>query len=303
MSKFERLFSAIPIICYNDRMVELNQANKPAVVAFVADLMAATRIRNVVQGQDRELIVVDHGFDESQSDLSPLEGEPIQGPDAALFEKLTKWNPVLIIFDIGDSAIPWRRWLMRLKSSPASRRIPVICFGPHVQTDNLLEAEELAADLVAARSRFFRDMPQLLDDYARDDNTRLIEESCQEPLPELARIGIEAFNKGEYFEAHELLEDVWKADPSPGRSFYRALIQIAVAYLQIERSNYRGAYKMLLRSRQWFHGLPEVCRGVDVRSLRNDSETVYRELMRSGPEGIADFDHSYLYPVRYMESE
>jgi hypothetical protein len=284
-------------------MVESNKANKPVVVAFVADLMAATRIRSVVQGQDRELIVIDDGFDENQADLNPLEGEPIQGPDAALFDKLTKWSPILIIFDIGDAGMPWRRWLMRLKSSPASRRLPVICFGPHIQTDMLSEAEELAADLVVSRSRFFTDMPQLLDDYARDDNAIIIEESCSEPLPELARIGIEAFNSGEYFEAHEHLEDVWKADQSPGRNFYRVLIQIAVAYLQIERSNYRGAYKMLLRSRQWFHGLPEVCRGVDVRSLRDDSEAVYRELMRSGPEGIADFDHSFLNPVRYIESE
>jgi len=181
--------------------------------------------------------------------------------------------------------------------------LPVICFGPHVQSDVLAEAENLAADLVVSRSRFFSDMPQLIDTYARDDNSRLIEENCLEPLPKLAKIGIEAFNRGEYFEAHEHLEDVWKEDPALGRSFYRALIQIAVAYLQIERSNYRGAYKMLLRSRQWFHGLPEVCRGVDVRSLKNDSESVYHELMRLGPEGIADYDISSLSPVRFILSE
>jgi len=284
-------------------MVELNQTDKPVVVAFVADLMVATRIRSVVHGQNRELIVVDQGFDESQADLNPLEGEPVQGPDATLFDNLTKWNPILVIFDIGDAGIPWRRWLMRLKSSPASRRLPVICFGPHVQSEVLIEAENLASDLVVSRSKFFSDMPQLIDAYARDDNSRLIEENCLEPLPELARIGIEAFNRGEYFEAHEHLEDVWKEDPAPGRSFYRALIQIAVAYLQIERSNYRGAYKMLLRSRQWFHGLPEVCRGVDVRSLKNDSEAVYRELMHLGPEGIADYDISLLSPVRLILSE
>jgi len=55
-------------------MVELNQTDKPVVVAFVADLMVATRIRSVVHGQNRELIVVDQGFDESQAVLNPLEG-------------------------------------------------------------------------------------------------------------------------------------------------------------------------------------------------------------------------------------
>jgi len=295
--------SGTQIICYNELMVESEKSKMPIIAAFVSELMAATRIRSIIERLDYQLKIIDDGFGDSEADINPFEGEPVQGPDAALFDRLTKWSPALIIIDLGDEVIPWRHWLMRLKSSPATKRIPVVCYGPHVQTDILSEANNLAADFVVSRSRFFSDLPSIIDNYARDDDASSIEESCQADLPDTARNGIEAFNRGEYFDAHEHLEDAWNADQSAGRAFYKALIQVAVAYLQIERSNYRGAYKMLLRSRQWFRGLPDVCRGVDVKSLKSDSESVYQALLRLGPDGIDDFDRALMQPIRIIKRE
>jgi hypothetical protein len=209
----------------------------------------------------------------------------------------------MIIIDLGDDKIPWRNWLFRLKSSPATRRRPAVCYGPHIHTEILGEAEDLAADLVVSRSKFFSDLPSIIAKYARKGDARLIEESCQHLLPATAEKGLRAFNRGEYFDAHEHLEDAWNADHSAGRDFYRALIQVAVAYLQIERSNYRGAYKMLLRSRQWFRSMPEICHGVDMKSLHEDAEVVYQTLLRLGPDRIAEFDRALLYPVQYTSHE
>jgi hypothetical protein len=45
---------------------------------------------------------------------------------------------------------------------------------------------------------------------------------------------------------------------------YRAVLQVAVAYFQIERGNYNGAAKMFLRLRQWIDPLPDYCRGIDI---------------------------------------
>jgi hypothetical protein len=77
-------------------------------------------------------------------------------------------------------------------------------------------------------------------------------------------------------------------------------LQIAIAYYQIERGNYRGATKMLLRVRQWLDPLPAVCRGVNVARLREDVERVYAALMESGPDGIANLDRTLFRPVEMI---
>jgi len=110
---------------------------------------------------------------------------------------------------------------------------------------------------------------------------------------------LQEFNHGKYFEAHEFLEDAWNEDSSPGRELYRAILQVAVAYLQIERRNYNGAIKMFLRVRQWIDPLPGQCRGVDIDQLRSDAERVRQALLALGPERIGEFNHNLFHPVQY----
>lgn len=298
--------SVLPIICYNDFMVESEFVESPVIVAFVSDLMAIMRIRSIIEKLGYRLQVIERVTLESinkTTSVNPIKAEPIDGPEAMLFDRLTQWNPALIIIDLGDNKIPWRNLLLRLKSSPATRRRPVVCYGPHVHADILREAENLSADEVVSRSKFFSDMRSIIDKYARGDDAHLIEESCLHRLTATAEKGLRAFNRGEYFDAHEYLEDAWNADRSAGRDFYRALIQVAVAYLQIERANYRGAYKMLLRSRQWFRLIPDICHGVDMKSLKQDAEVVYRTLLRLGPDKIGEFDHTLMRPIEYAGLE
>lgn len=291
-------------ICYNDFVAELTETRTPLIVAFVADMMSSIRIESTAQKLGFSVRNIDDISKIAPGvpvDSTPLQAEPVFGPEALLFDRLTRWHPVLIIFDLSNDSVPWKEWIPKLKSSPATKRIPVICFGPHTDTEALKTAAELAVDSVNARSRFFSSMPSIIQKYASIENTEAIISSCQEQLPETAKTGFIAFNRGDYFEAHEHLEDAWKEELSAGRGFYRACIQVAVAYLQIERSNYRGALKMLLRARGWFHPLPEICQGVDVKSLQEDAEKVYQSLVQLGPERIGDFDHSLLQPIRMVE--
>ena len=41
------------------------------------------------------------------------------------------------------------------------------------------------------------------------------------------RSGIELFNQAEFFEAHEALEEVWRAAPAGEKMFLQGLIQVA----------------------------------------------------------------------------
>ncbi|MEO8354831.1 MAG: DUF309 domain-containing protein [Chloroflexota bacterium] len=122
-------------------------------------------------------------------------------------------------------------------------------------------------------------------------------ELCNAPPHPQAVQGLRLFNAGEYFEAHEALEDAWNAESGKVRELYRGILQIAVVYLHITRRNYNGAVKVYGRSQRWLRDWPEICRGIDVGRLRRDAEIVINEIHRLGPDGISQFDHSLLKPV------
>ena len=59
--------------------------------------------------------------------------------------------------------------------------------------------------------------------------------------PRLLR-GVELFNSGRYWEAHEVWEEEWTPDrKGPDSGFYKGLIQIAAGCLHYTRRNRRGA--------------------------------------------------------------
>jgi uncharacterized protein len=129
-----------------------------------------------------------------------------------------------------------------------------------------------------------------------------ISDLCQAPLHPQAAEGLRLFNAGQYFEAHEALEDAWNAERSQVRDLYRGILQIAVVYLHVSRRNYNGAVKVYARSQRWVRDWPDICRGIRVGDLRRDAEVVIDEVKRLGVERISDFDNSLLKPVRWEEA-
>jgi hypothetical protein len=126
---------------------------------------------------------------------------------------------------------------------------------------------------------------------------------CQAPLHPEAIRGMELFNQGRYFEAHEALEAAWRAETGPVRDLYRGILQVGVVYLHITHHNYPGALKVYQRCRKWLLPWPNTCRGVAVGRLRQDLETVITTLQKLGPQQIAEFDTALLKPVQYSKSE
>lgn len=285
-----------------------SEGRVPLVVALVDDLMSASRIENVAShlGFKTKMVGKAGMLAKGAESAHPNRpGEPVFGPQATMINTLTAWQPALLIFDLTNQAIPWQEWLAILKSSPATRRVPVICFGPHVDKAALAAANDLVSesDLVVARSQFFATMPELLSDLTNVADYAAIAEDCREPLSASALRGLEAFNRAEYFDAHEYLEDAWNEEHGPARDLYRAVLQVAVAYLQIERKNYRGAVKMFLRVRQWLDPLPDVCRGIDIGRLRVDVDNAHQTLLELGPDELHGFDLSALQPVHYEREQ
>jgi predicted metal-dependent hydrolase len=75
------------------------------------------------------------------------------------------------------------------------------------------------------------------------------------------------------------------------------LLQVAVAYLHIERGNYRGAAKLLLRLHQWLDPLPAQCRGVDVDKLKSNLQALQEALDQLGPDNLSALDRGLIRPI------
>src|SRR5690242_18943784 len=59
------------------------------------------------------------------------------------------------------------------------------------------------------------------------------------------RMGVELFNRGEFFECHEVLEQVWLNAQQQKTLFLQGLIQIAVSFYHLRRGNTIGAERLL----------------------------------------------------------
>ena len=79
--------------------------------------------------------------------------------------------------------------------------------------------------------------------------------------------GIRLFNQGDFFEAHEVLEDVWRAAPEPDKKFLQGLIQVAVALHHHSKGNLVGARSLLERAARNLAFYPESYGGVNVAKL------------------------------------
>ena len=112
-----------------------------------------------------------------------------------------------------------------------------------------------------------------------------------------AEEGIELFNKGEYYEAHEPLEAAWMKTESPERDLYQGILQIGLAYYQITRGNYRGALKMFRRGFRNLNSLGDNLLGIDIAQLQEDARIVNTALRRLGPDDINQLDWDLIRPI------
>jgi predicted metal-dependent hydrolase len=110
--------------------------------------------------------------------------------------------------------------------------------------------------------------------------------------------GLELFNAGQYWKAHEALEEAWLDEIGEVRHLYRGILQAGVTYLHVERNNYRGAIKVYHRSQRWLAPFPDICRGINIGQLKADLDTVFSEIKRLGQDHLVKFDHSLLKPIQ-----
>ena len=79
--------------------------------------------------------------------------------------------------------------------------------------------------------------------------------------------GLELIRRGEYFAAHEELEDAWRAAPPAERDFYQGLVHVAVAWYQAGRGKRVGCERQLEKAARRLGPFAPEHRRVNVGSL------------------------------------
>jgi predicted metal-dependent hydrolase len=123
-------------------------------------------------------------------------------------------------------------------------------------------------------------------------------QECHEPPPPQLLEGIAQFNRGEYFEQHETLELLWRAEARDVRRLYQGILQIGVAFHHLRLLNHHGTVYMLRRGPRYLAPFAPRCQGVDVAALITDAATALAEVERLGPSRLSDFNWRLVPKVR-----
>jgi predicted metal-dependent hydrolase len=121
---------------------------------------------------------------------------------------------------------------------------------------------------------------------------------CDEPPPALLLDGIAQFNRGEFFEQHETLELLWRAERRDVRYLYQGILQIGVAFHHLRRLNHHGTVYMLTRGANYLAPFAPRCQRVDVAALLRDAAAARLAVERLGPGRLAEFDWRLVPKVR-----
>ena len=108
------------------------------------------------------------------------------------------------------------------------------------------------------------------------------------PYPEQYLEGLRLFNEEDFFESHEVLEELWSDTHDERRKFYQGLIQVAVGLLHFGNGNLGGARKLYTSSRTYLEAYLPSYEGIDLQKLLVELQYCFQELLDSKEAYPAD---------------
>ncbi len=91
--------------------------------------------------------------------------------------------------------------------------------------------------------------------------------------------GVLLFNRGDFFEAHEVWEELWMETAGADKRFYQSLIQAAVGLCHFCNGNTRGAAKLYRSSRDYMGRYASPHLGLDIAGFWEKMENCFAELL------------------------
>lgn len=98
----------------------------------------------------------------------------------------------------------------------------------------------------------------------------------EDPHPPEFYKGLEFFNRGFYYECHDVWEDIWGEAKGKNKIFYQALIMSAVSLYHFGNENLTGALSCYQKALNQFAQLPEHFLRLHIREFVENLSAFYR---------------------------
>jgi len=125
---------------------------------------------------------------------------------------------------------------------------------------------------------------------------------CEIAPPEQLLRGIAQFNRGDWFDCHETLEELWVGEKGELRDFYQGMLQLAVALHHWRNGNFKGALTLLKGGCELLGRVPALCQGVDAAGLRADAAKLLAMLGALGEDRMAELAAPHILRVRLVQA-
>ena len=106
--------------------------------------------------------------------------------------------------------------------------------------------------------------------------------------------GLQAYEEKDFFEAHELWEELWSKYYLADRTLIQGLIQLAVSFVHLGN----GAKSLLNKSAEKFSSFSGVHRGINIDNLKKqimEIKNEYEQLMT-----VDEFDWAHIPVLRSL---
>jgi mutator protein MutT len=135
--------------------------------------------------------------------------------------------------------------------------------------------------------------PELLNYSFPEADQELVKELSQRPagkdsfprnhdFPDEYLEFFRLFNRGFFFESHELLEELWHPSQGQDRLHYQALIQMAVAFRHLQHQNGTGALGLYAKAKEKWAQLPQLYKGLDLQALQRMADPYFEKVQKAG---------------------
>ena len=106
-------------------------------------------------------------------------------------------------------------------------------------------------------------------------------------LPPQYLHGLALFNAGEFYECHEVLEELWQQATGHERQLLHALIQTAAALLHVQRGNLKGALSVQQRASTKLSQLPAIVLQLDTHACALDLQQFFAQASSAAIQSLS----------------
>ena len=113
--------------------------------------------------------------------------------------------------------------------------------------------------------------------------------------------GIELFNEGQFFEAHDAWEEIWNLTLDRRRErFYRAIIQSAVTLELLRRGRAVGVRQVFCSCIELFEGLPDIFMGLNIPQHIERLRTAIAPALEDLETRFIQIDPARLFEIKLL---